>query len=73
MVMLPLEIRDGKNGTVILKEPWWGMTLKTQLGNEHCYYGGQDLQDEFPTLPETGEDKDYDMCVSRKISDVAIE
>ena len=37
------------------------------------FYGGQDLQDEFATLPETGEDKDYDMCVSRKISDVAIE
>ena len=33
----------------------------------------QDLQDEFATLPETAEDKDYDMCVSRKISDVAIE
>ena len=37
------------------------------------FYGGQDLQDEFATLPETSEDKDYDMCVSRKISDVAIE
>ena len=51
------------------------MTLKTQLGNEHwyCSMGGQDLQDEFATLPETGEDKDYDMCVSRKIIDVAIE
>ena len=75
MVMLPLEIRDGKNGTVILKEPWWGMTLKTQLRKRALllFYGGQDLQDEFATLPETGEDKDYDMCVSRKISDVAIE
>ena len=25
--------------------------------------GGQDLKDEFATLPETGEDKDYDKAV----------
>ena len=35
--------------------------------------GDKISKNEFATLPETGEDKDYDMCVSRKISDVPIE